>query len=372
MALKLTRKTVAGLKTDRPSGLRVFDTECRGFGLTVYPNGRRVAGFRYGGTQRRWITLGELNAEFTIEDARKKAFVLRGLVTGGHDPAQERKETASIPLFREWVETYLDRVRATKKSARHDERYLTLAASHWHGKRLDRVTPADIEKLRSPFKTKAATANRLLASISACLAEAVRFKLIRENPASGLPHYRENPPRARVLTDEELARLVAAVEAEEDLAVRTCFRLLLETGCRLGEALSAKWEDLDLQERRWRLPSPKAGNPQTIALAPETAAWLAQTPRSGAYVVPGEKGRRFDVKRPWQRLKDRAGLDGVTVHDIRRTFGKLVAKLAGIHMASALLRHSDLRVTAKVYAPFSEGEQREAVAMVIPFVRKAS
>ncbi|MCK6681620.1 MAG: tyrosine-type recombinase/integrase, partial [Thermoanaerobaculia bacterium] len=360
MALKLTRKTVAGLTTNRPSGLRVFDTECRGFGVTVYPNGRKVAGFRYGGTQRRWITLGEINAEFTVEDARKKALVLRGAVTGGHDPAQERKEQASIPLFKEWVDTYIDRARSTKKSVRDDERYLSLCAAHWPGKRLDRVTPADIEKVRSAFRTKPTAANRLLASVSACFSSAIRFKLVKENPATGLPKYAEAPPRARVLSDDELARLVAAVEAEEDLAIRTCFRLLLETGCRLGEALSAKWEDFDLQGQRWRLPSPKAGTPQTIPLAPETALWLAQAPRVGAYVVPGEKGRRFDVKRPWQRLKDRAGLDGVTVHDIRRTFGKLVAKHAGIHMASALLRHSDLRVTAKVYAPFSEGEQREA------------
>jgi len=51
----------------------------------------------------------------------------------------------------------------------------------------------------------------------------------------------------------------------------------------------------------------------------------------------------------------------VTIHDVRRTFGLHVTRTAGLHVASKLLRHSDIRVTQKVYAPLDLAELREAM-----------
>ena len=70
-----------------------------------------------------------------------------------------------------------------------------------------------------------------------------------------------------------------------------------------------------------------------------------------------------------------AKLEGVTVHDIRRTFGLDVARMFGLHVASKLLRHADVRVTERVYAPLStedlrkatEGVQRPATDNVVEF-----
>jgi len=66
----------------------------------------------------------------------------------------------------------------------------------------------------------------------------------------------------------------------------------------------------------------------------------------------------LEVKRLWGKLKISAKLESVTIHDLRRTYGLAAARKAGILAASKLLRHSDTRITAKVYAPLGVEELR--------------
>jgi integrase len=86
-------------------------------------------------------------------------------------------------------------------------------------------------------------------------------------------------------------------------------------------------------------------------------------PRVGAFAIAGRypDRPRYDLKSAWKRLCSEAGLEGVTIHDIRRTFGLRVARSSGLHIASKLLRHSDVRITEKVYCPL--GLDELAVAM---------
>jgi len=111
-------------------------------------------------------------------------------------------------------------------------------------------------------------------------------------------------------------------------------------------------------------------------------------------VIPGRReGRpRYDLRSAWQTLKRgvRAKLehdgeptdhwDTVRIHDFRRTFGLRVAldtEKGGIQVASKLLRHGDVRITERVYAPLGldklrgamEGAQRPR--KVVTFNRRA-
>ena len=139
---------------------------------------------------------------------------------------------------------------------------------------------------------------------------------------------------------------------------------MVETGARKSEVLGAKWEDIDLDAGLWRIPSPKAGHPQVAPLTTSTVAMLRHAPRRGPWVVPAitdSERHRSDLKNEWKRLREAAELQGVTVHDIRRSFGLRVAKAAGLHVASKLLRHSDVRVTEKVYVPLGIDDLRKAL-----------
>ena len=178
----------------------------------------------------------------------------------------------------------------------------------------------------------------------------------------------EAEPRKRVLSDDEMRRFLTALSNEQDPYVRAAFQLLLDTGARNSEVLGAKWEDfeMDTSSPLWRIPSPKAGRPQVIPLLAATTAMLQRLPQLGPYVIPGRNPSkpRYDLKRPWERLKRNAELGDVHIHDIRRTFGLHIARTAGVHIASKLLRHSDVRVTERVYAPLDLEDLREHLERV--------
>ena len=224
------------------------------------------------------------------------------------------------------------------------------------------------------------TANRWLASVRSCLQAAWRAGLITDNPAMRVKKYRENEPRSRVLSDAEMKRLAKALGDEPDLFTRAAFYLLIETGARRSEVLHARWSDVDLDGALWRIPSPKSGKPQVVPLANRTVALLSNLPQQGEYIIAGRKANqpRYDLKSSCERLCERAQIDGVTVHDIRRTFGLHAARTAGLHVASKLLRHSDVRITERVYAPLGIDDLRKAMESVqercpiIPFPHASS
>ena len=118
------------------------------------------------------------------------------------------------------------------------------------------------------------------------------------------------------------------VDGLADPHLRLAFRLLALTAARVSEVLRARWEDIDFISGLWRLPSPKAGIPQTIPLSPELLQDLTDCPRVGPFLIPGrnpEKARNDKLKGPWARLKAAANLPpGIHIHDIRRTVGYII------------------------------------------------
>ena len=384
----LTKRTLDSLKPKaRP--YRVYDASLCGFFVTVTPKRTKTFGVRFGPrNRRRWLRVG-VYGEMTLEAAREAAGLILAKSDLGQDPAAERAKRRAMPTFGEWATAYLEDLDGKRKRPEEIRRYVVLARKRWERRPLDEITPGDVkafhaslgvkthrtedgreEKLKTP-----ARANRALAHVGALFSSAVRQRVIAMNPAALLEKYRENPPRSRVLTEEELVRLTGAIAAESDVYARAALLLALETGARIGEVLAARWADLDLEEGRWTLPDPKAGRTQVVILAPETAEELKALPRVSPFVIAGEAREgeepkeRYDLKGPWERIRQAAALHDATIHDLRRTFGRLVARSAGLHVASRLLRHSKIEITSRVYAPEMERELRGAVSRVLPFLR---
>ena len=103
-------------------------------------------------------------------------------------------------------------------------------------------------------------------------------------------------------------------------------RLLLFTGCRLREILHLKWENVDLERGCLFLPDSKSGRKTVILNAPALSV-LKTLERVGPYVVPGDDSGspRHDLKRPWDAVTKRAGLNGVRLHDLRHTYASFGA-----------------------------------------------
>lgn len=376
------------------------DADLPGLYLVVFDTGAKVFYVRYRiGNHRRVTTIGPYGVE-TIESARSKAKRILSAANLGSDVAEERKKRREMPTFGTWVDTYLSRVRLENKDPRSYEKFLGTESpkgkalrAKWGKRSLDTITPEDVLAFRDSLRNERAkakrgkatnapdagpkgppptTANRWTGAVRACFSAAVRAGHVRTNPARGHTPLREAVPRARVLSADEMERFLKALEAEPDVYVRTAFRLLIETGARLSEVLRAKWADVDMTAGDWRIPSPKSGHPQVVPLGSRTVAMLQKLAKKGPYIVAGRKAEepRADLKRPWERLRVEAELGDVRIHDIRRSFGLEVARSAGLHVASKLLRHSSIKVTEAVYAPLGLDELRQAVerrADVLPF-----
>ena len=120
-----------------------------------------------------------------------------------------------------------------KKAPREDERYLGVAAEWWGKRRLNAITTEDIDKgfqamAEGDHKTRA---NRWLASVRACLQKAWRHDKIPGNPAMAtVKPFPEPEPRKAGPLDEELGRLVKAIDSYGDPFVRAAFRLLIGRG----------------------------------------------------------------------------------------------------------------------------------------------
>jgi integrase len=390
---RLTRTRIDSLQTDLVGGQRWFDTKYHGLGIKIHPTGRRTWFVSWGpSTRRRTLMVGTYPATDPEAAWVRAQEVLRD-VEAGIDPSRKRK--TDLHTFGEWIDAYLEESRARKKRPELDELYLNDAKNRWaewqiseikrddvkgalksvvdraKAKHLDRIQAARkannddrVAKLEGiPFPGHT-TGNRWLASVRACLEEARRSGHIKENPAMTVKQYRRNPPRRRVLSEEEMQLLLSAIAQEEDQHIAAGFRLLLETGARTSEVLQARWEDIDLDAAEWTIPSPKAGYPQVQPLASQTVAMLRKLDRNGPYVIPGRRPdtRRQDLRGPWMRLRLAAEIPAdITLHDLRRTFGLHAARTAGLHIASKLLRHGDVRITEQVYAPLGIDELREGL-----------
>jgi len=142
-------------------------------------------------------------------------------------------------------------------------------------------------------------------------------------------------------------------------------RLLLFTGCRLGEILRLRWADADLERGLLFLPDSKTGR-KTVVLNAPAAAILAELPRLGAYVIAGDDAGkegekpRADLKRPWIAVRKRAKLEDVRIHDLRHTHASFgAAGGLGLPIIGKLLGHKQAATTAR-YAHLDNDPLRRA------------
>lgn len=397
---KLTKRLV---DDSGPSESRYFvwDTELRGFGLLVLPSGIKSFVFQYrnaAGRSRR-LTIGRYGA-ITVDEARDLAKRSAHQKDSGSDPVAERRDHRAAPTISDLLDRYISDHLEQRcgDSTRRD--VVALVEKHIRprlgGIKVNDLKRADVAKLHNAMKETPRRANYAVACLSKALHLAEEWGLRPEhsNPCSKISRF-EQQHRTRFLIGEEIERLGQVLtEAEtQGLPWRTtkegaatgkhlakedkrrtrvswqcigAIRLLLLTGARLSEITGLKWADVDAKAGTIALPERKGGKrkPHPVSSAALDVIKALARVKGCALVFP----RDTDPKRPissevmesaWQRIRWRAEIEDVHLHDLRHTIGTYAAQ-AGVSsfIVRDLLRHKNITTTAR-YANFDADPVRD-------------
>lgn len=202
-------------------------------------------------------------------------------------------------------------------------------------------------------EVSAGTVIRELAYISAIINHARReWGINVPNPVQMVRKPQSPQARSKVLTDEEISKLLQALEptGRRSHWTKPAVQLALATAMRRGELLSLKWEHIDLQGRTAFLPDTKNGDSRTVPLSSVAVQVLAELPRHISGVVLPVKA--FTLDAAFKRGVRRAGLDGVRFHDLRRTaITRMAEKLPNVIELAAVSGHKSLMVLKRYYRP---------------------
>lgn len=362
-----------------------YDDEIPGFGARITSNGvvSFILEYRLNGRHRRY-TIGRFS-DLTVLAARERAIQLRGKILDGVDPLQQRIEAQSEPTMDDLARDYIERYAKPHKRAsslRNDRQMLdNNILPKLKALRVRAVTRRDIETLHHSLKQTPYRANRVLALLSKMFNLAMEWSWRPDNPAKGIPRYPEDK-RETWLTAEQVEDLLTALDNYSDQSAANAIRLLIVTGAREGEVLSATWDQFDLKRGIWTKPSHHTKQ-KKIEHTPlsETALQLLRrmnAMRTSPALFPGQKGARVTIRRPWVQVCRAAGLatseqvpgkrkkfltiwkPAVRIHDLRHTFAShLVSSGESLHIVGKLLGHTLPQTTAR-YAHLADQAVRDA------------
>ncbi len=277
------------------------------------------------------------------------------------------------------------------------ELYASLVHKHVNpyigGVRLSKLTPAHIEALIETLEGQNSS-QRLVESVYQRFRTALEWaktkKLIPANPAAEVTKPSASRPEHRPLTLEEAELLLDAARAAESRTLGTLVIVALGSGARIGELLGLRWGDVDeragtLHVRRTLVQVKgklEVGPPKTEAskreiplldFAQEALAdlrrGLSAIPHTSAWVFGNGKGANIHAqnfrRRFWRPLLKSAGLPPIRFHDLRGTYGTLLAH-AGVNprVAQRLLGHSRIETTLGIYTKASDELMRDGAERV--------
>jgi len=386
---KITKRLVdAAAPTDTKRF--VWDDEIPGFGLVVMPTGVKsyVLRYRTAEARDRRLTLGR-HGGLTPDQARAKAREVMVAVQSGADPLADRRNrragASMSDLFDRYEEEHLPRLSRT--TAAEQKRLITKHLRPEVGVlKVESFNTQDARRVHFLMRKTPRQANSVIVVLSKALALAEEWGMRAEglNPCAKV---KKNPETARdrFLSPEEIGHLGGAlVEAETiglpwevdetkpkekakhlakpenrlapvDPTTVAVVRVLLLTGARLSEILELEWEHVDFSAGTLALPYQKGRGrkPHPVATAALEVLGRWGRVQGSRWVFPrlGDPTRHLTapvMQRAWQRIRKRAGLDDVHLHDLRHTFGTTASRSGGnAFQIRDVLRHTDIAMSAR-------------------------
>ncbi len=319
--------------------------------------------------------------DVSLADARQAADLARKRVRRGGGPIADRRadkvraiaEAARAMTFRQCAEAYIEAHADGWKNPKHRQQWSrtleTYAYPVFGSVAVVDVDVAMVTKVLDPiWSTKTETASRVRGRIESVLDwAAVRGYRKGENPARWRGHLQKAlPARSKIqkvrhhsaLPYAEIPRFITQLRRSESVSARALEFLIL-TATRTGEAVGARWCEIDLSNAIWTIPFErmKAAREHRVPLSPQAVAILTDLRllASEVWVFPGLKGRALSNMAMLQQLTRTMKRSDLTVHGFRSTFRDWAAEETNYarEVAEAALAHV---VGDKVEAAYRRGD----------------
>ena len=373
---KISKRMVDALSAHGKPGV-YWDRDLPGFGVRLYPTGRKTYVVQSRGpTGSRRVTVGQ-HGEISAEKARKAAAAIIDRIKAGENPAPERPELVAEPTVADLAERYLRTHVAVQCKASSMRLYRQLLRLHILPA-LGEMPVGSVERkhvaaLHYALRDRPGTANPVLWVLSKMfsLADDWGLRPAGRNPCRTVRRYRTYH-RERFLTKAEyrrIGRMLCEADAKGSPwpPAVAAIRLLMLTGCRSEEIATLRWDDVDRSAGELRLRDTKTGS-RMVPLTPTALAVLNGIDRvvGNPWVFVGLKPASHvsSLANHWHRLRVRADLEDVRLHDLRHSYASRALALGeSLSMIGKLLGHSNVETTAR-YAHLARDTEKVSAARV--------
>lgn len=379
---KLTKRTVDAINPPAKRQIIYWDTEVKGLGVRVLPSGLKTFIVQYRNSEgiKRRINIARYGI-LTVEQARKEAMVKLAAVITGEDPAEEIHQARQGMTVAEMCDWYLTEARAGNILGRRnlpikassldkDESRIRTHIKPLLGKRIVRqLTRADVEQMQSDIKNGktarlrgsgrggrprggSAAASGSLGTLQAIIGHARHKGLLATHPTEGAKKL-AGRKKTRRLSFAEIALLGKAIayaerNGENPVALGV-LRTLLLTGYRREEAQAMHRAWVNAERGYVAFPDTKGGA-QLRAIGQAAITIIEDQPRvlGNPHVFPSGvgDGPYTAVSACLRRVAKLAGIEGITPHTLRHTFGSVAGELGFSELTiRAMLGHASQNVT---------------------------
>ncbi len=327
------------------------------------------------------FTLGK-TTQITLDQARLQAELLKQQIAKGINPKVEKAvKSDGITLHDFFFDHYLERAKQMKRSWAKDVQLFKRIDAAYGSLKVTEITRAIVQKHQTEMaKTglyKAATVNHSQKLTKRLLFLCVEAGFLGTNVLSRMQMLPEDNLVENYMDEKQLAQLLKVLTTHENRPVCLVCLWLLSTGARSGEALLAKWSDIDRDNRAWKIPAVNAKGKRVRSIAlndtalgvldqldtKDTSEWLFVNKQTNLPFTT--------ISKTWERLRIKAGLPHLRIHDLRHQYASMLINSGrSLFEVQQSLGHRD-HTTTQRYAHLSTKSLQDAANSASVMIQNA-
>ncbi len=333
-----------------------------------------------------WVTIGR-SCTISLAEARQKAKQLKAEIQLGADPQAEVQKRRKAITWNSYMETiYFPHVKAHLRSYKNlvalNAKYAAPELGHLPLRKISLETAQRLHRgMVDVHGLSPASADHLAKFLRQSMNYAVLIGLLPASPVSKIRLFNVDNREERLMSSDQLQRLMSELNKPDKRrkVVYSVIKFLLFTGARVNEALNARWEDINRDNRTWLIQATNSKSKRRRSVPLNDAALEVLdnlgTDGNSDWLFISSRGdgteRLTTISKTWQQIRLDAGLPTTRLHDLRHQMASMLINSGqSLYTVQQILGHSDPSVTQR-YAHLSTESLQQAANSVCAYLDKA-